>query len=417
MSTPRGRKKEWLDNRIHHHRALDGNIEVELSDGRWMLVSERRTSSGGTAGLRIDITALKHVQQSLRESEERLDRTQQIANLGTVERNLLTNEVIWSDETYRIFGVMREEYAPSAEILISFVHPEDQSMVAAALRRGDVYHANSNIKFRIVRPTGEIRTVFSQADLIRDETGRPLYISVAMMDITERELANHRQLELETQLRHSEKLTALGTLAGGIAHDLNNTLVPIQALTKLAMKEASPDSQARTDLETVYQASLQARDLVRQILAFSRKQEIVPAPTNISEKIRDALRILRASVPSTIELIEDIKPVPPIMADGSQLQQVLVNLVTNGAHAIGNAVGRVTVSLDEVAGRERGRRANDPVIGGRHRLRHGRGHHAPDFRAVLHHQERRRRHRPRAFRGAWHRHRPGWLDRGEQHAR
>ena len=193
-----GREREWLDNRIHHHRALGGTVEVELSDGRWMLVSERRTSSGGTAGLRIDITALKRVQQSLHESQQRLDRTQQIAHIGTVERNLLSNDVIWSNEMYRIFGVTREECAPSAETLIAFVHPEDRSLVATTLRRGDLDHANSSIKFRIVRPNGEIRTVFSQADVARDKTGRPQYISIAMMDITESELANRRHIELES---------------------------------------------------------------------------------------------------------------------------------------------------------------------------------------------------------------------------
>src|SRR5206468_9337631 len=95
-----------------------------------------------------------------------------------------------------------------------------------------------------------------------------------MMDITEIEAANERRLELETQLRHSEKLTALGTLAGGIAHDLNNTLVPIQALSKLVMNEFAPGAPSRLDLETIRQASIQARDLVRQILAFSRKEEV-----------------------------------------------------------------------------------------------------------------------------------------------
>jgi signal transduction histidine kinase len=171
-----------------------------------------------------------------------------------------------------------------------------------------------------------------------------------MMDITDKELANHRQIELENQLRHSEKLTALGTLAGGIAHDLNNTLVPILALSKLVMREFPAEAPPRTDLETIYQASLQARELVRQILAFSRKQEIVYEPTDLSTKVRDALQMLRASVPATIELVERIDDVPAILADATQLQQVVVNLVTNGAHAIGASVGRITVTLDEVPG-------------------------------------------------------------------
>src|SRR6185312_12371128 len=145
--------------------------------------------------------------------------------------------------------------------------------------------------------------------------GKPLYISIAMMDITDKEQASQRQLELETQLRHSEKLTALGTLAGGIAHDLNNTLVPIQALSKLVMQEFPPDAPARGDLETIHQASIQARDLVRQILAFSRKQEIINEPTDLAARVHEALHMLRASLPSTIEIVERIAPIPSILAD------------------------------------------------------------------------------------------------------
>src|SRR5262249_28756813 len=142
----------------------------------------------------------------------------------------------------------------------------------------------------------------------------------------------------------------LGTLAGGIAHDLNNTLVPIQALSKLAMLELPAGARAIDDLETIHDASLQARDLVRQILAFSRKQEMINEPTDIAARVREALHNLRASGPSTIEIVDRIAPVSTILADGTQLQQVVVNLVTNGAYAIGDNCGRVTVTLDEVPG-------------------------------------------------------------------
>jgi PAS domain S-box-containing protein len=346
----RGREEEWLAERIHQHHNPHEPFESQLEDGRWLLISERRTSSGGTAGLRVDITALKRVQQSLHESQQRLDRTQQIAHIGTVERDLRTKEVVWSDETYRIFGVNRDSYIPSAENLLALVHPEDRARMTAALYRSDEAHAGSTVKYRVVRPNGEVRTIFSQANTAIDERGQPLYISVAMMDITEKELADDRQIELETQLRHSEKLTALGTLAGGIAHDLNNTLVPIQALSKLALAALPTDAPLHDDLDSIHQASIQARDLVRQILAFSRKEVVVEEPTDVAARLREVLHILHASVPSTIELVERIAAVPPILADASQLQQVVINLVTNAAHAIDDKVGRITVSLDEVPG-------------------------------------------------------------------
>ena len=347
-----GREEEWLAERLRAHRELSGPFEAQWADGRWMLISERRTSSGGIAGLRVDITALKRVQQSLRDSQQRLDRTQKIAHIGTVERDLRTGAVVWSEETYRIFGLDPSNYTPSAENLLGCIHPDDRSLVLDVLRRSnnDQEQASKSVKFRILRPDSEIRSILAQAHVARDDTGKPLYISIAMMDITDKEQASLRQLELETQLRHSEKLTALGTLAGGIAHDLNNTLVPIQALSKLVMQELPADARSQSDLETIHQASIQARDLVRQILAFSRKQEIINEPTDIAARIRESLHILRASVPSTIEIADRIAPVQSILADGTQLQQVVINLVTNSAYAIGDNCGRVTVTLDEVPG-------------------------------------------------------------------
>jgi PAS domain S-box-containing protein len=342
----RGREEEWLADQLRKHRELGEPIENQLDDGRWLLISERRTSNGGTAGLRVDITALKRVQQSLRDSQERLDRTQSIAQLGTIERDLHSQALAWSTETYHILGLKPGDIEPSAAALLARIHPGDQEMMAETLKRGMNGHSKSGLKFRIIRPDGEIRSIVSQADIVRDASGTPRFISVAMMDITEKETAARRQRELEAQLRHSEKLTALGTLAGGIAHDLNNTLVPIQALSKLVMREFPSDTQPHADLQLINQASLQARDLVRQILAFSRKQEIVKEPTNLGSIVRNVLQMLRASVPSTIELIETINDVPAIFADANQLQQVVVNLITNAAYSIGNRVGRVRVAVD-----------------------------------------------------------------------
>ncbi len=344
------REEEWIAEMLRNRRMATGSQETQMVSGRWILVAERPMSNGGLAGLRVDITEMKQVQQSLRESEERFNRTQRIAHIGTVERDLRTREVIWTDETFRIFGVTRESYKPSFENLMSLVHPEDREVLVSAYRRNDRQHANTAVKFRIVRPNGDTRTIFSQADTVYAKDGTPTHVSIAMMDITDKEVSYQRQIELETQLRHSEKLTALGTLAGGIAHDINNTLVPIQALSKLVMKEFPPDAPAHGDLETIYQASIQARDLVRQILAFSRKEALLNEPTDIATRVQEALQMLRASVPSTIEIVERVATVPPILADGTQLHQVIVNLVANAAHAIGSECGRVTVSLDEIPG-------------------------------------------------------------------
>jgi PAS domain S-box-containing protein len=157
--------------------------------------------------------------------------------------------------------------------------------------------------------------------------------------------AEVRRRELEVQLMHSQKLEALGTLAGGVAHDLNNTLVPILALSKLALDELPVGSGVRSDIETIIRASERARGLVKQILTFSRKQNLARQGVDLAAVAREALQMLRASLPATIRIVEQIREVPPLFGDAGELHQVVVNLVTNAAQAIGAGVGSITVSI------------------------------------------------------------------------
>ena len=340
-----GQEEHWLAWHLQEHRDSDNPREVCLSDGRWVLISERPTGGGGRAGLRIDITALKRVEDSLRKSEERLARAQRVANTGSIERDLDSGQVTWSDETCRIMGLNPETFVPTDTSLLQMAHPEDRKMLAQLLERPVEAHTGGKMRYRILRPTGEVRMIYAEADVLYDQDDKPSRLVAVIKDVTEAEAATQRQAQLEAQLRHSEKLTALGTLAGGIAHDLNNILVPIQALSKLLMREFPAPCQARDDLATIVQASLRARDLVQQMLAFSRKREIVRERIDLAAVSHEALGMLRASVPRRIEFIEQFGPAPPLLADAGQIHQVVTNLVTNAAHAIGGGDGRITVAV------------------------------------------------------------------------
>jgi PAS domain S-box-containing protein len=164
-------------------------------------------------------------------------------------------------------------------------------------------------------------------------------------DITALKRAEERRRALEHQLQHSQRLEALGTLAGGIAHDLNNMLVPIVALAKLLLDDLVEDHAAHRDVETIVAAGERARDLVSQILAFSRKQKSDRHEIDLATVVHEALRMLRATLPATIAIVEEIDPVPAVSGDARELQQVLVNLVTNGAQAIGAVPGKITIAV------------------------------------------------------------------------
>ncbi len=294
-------------------------------------------------GVIRDITELKQTERRLREMMDNLDRAQRLAHMGSYTRGI-DGEGQWSSEVYRIFGVDPATFEPEMDAFLSLVLPEDRPLVETAHAQMAVGVCPEPFEYRIRRPSGEIRHLHRITELIRDKEGRVTGAGGTLWDVTELRAAEIRQKELEYQLQHSQRLEALGTLAGGIAHDLNNTLVPILALAKLALGDLEENSPLRQDLETIVAASERARDLVKQILAFSRKQEITMANTDLATVVRQSLQMLRASVPANISLVGEIGNLPPVLADPGQMQQVLVNLVTNAAQAIGSAWGSIVVS-------------------------------------------------------------------------
>jgi signal transduction histidine kinase len=151
--------------------------------------------------------------------------------------------------------------------------------------------------------------------------------------------------QLRQELFHAQRLDALGRLAGGIAHDINNNLVPVVALTSMVSKHLPPDSADFEALEMVREAADHIKLLVQQILAFSRPQKSPTTLVDPAAFLRDALRFLRATVPTTIDIATRLGPAPMVCADAGQLQQVLTSLITNAVDAIGERHGTITVSL------------------------------------------------------------------------
>ena len=155
---------------------------------------------------------------------------------------------------------------------------------------------------------------------------------------------------LEAQLRQAQKMEAIGTLAGGIAHDFNNILTAILGYTELAQDDIGKDSHAWSYLHEVRKAGLRAKTLVQQILTFSRRTEQPRMLVQLPVLIKEALALLRASLPSTIEIRQAIpQDVCPVLADPTQLHQVLLNLCANAAHAMRETGGRLEVRLEAVA--------------------------------------------------------------------
>ncbi len=185
---------------------------------------------------------------------------------------------------------------------------------------------------------------------VRDDHGEIVSIAVQGQDISERRRAEEEKEQLENQLRQAQKLEAIGTLAGGIAHDFNNILSIILGSAEMAQRIVGERDELDRYLDRILLAGNKAKDLVRQILLFSRQTEITRVAFHPGTVIRESIRLLRASLPSTIDIRQKIdNSCGRILADPTQFHQILLNLCTNAFHAMEAAGGILTISLDALA--------------------------------------------------------------------
>ncbi|MGD8342581.1 MAG: PAS domain S-box protein, partial [Desulfobacterales bacterium] len=207
----------------------------------------------------------------------------------------------------------------------------------------------ASIEYKIKTKNGREIWALLNTKFLRDTQGRSTRVLVVAHDITDQKQAQEEKKNLEYQLQQAQKMEAIGTLAGGIAHDFNNILSVIIGYTELILMNARVDSEVRQNLKEIFNASKHARDMVKQILAFSRQNKQERKPIQVAHIVKEALKMLRASLPSTISIQQKIeKNTGIIEADPTQIHQVLMNLCTNAAHAIDEKDGELEISLANV---------------------------------------------------------------------
>ena len=199
------------------------------------------------------------------------------------------------------------------------------------------------MEHRVVRPDGTVRWVHERASTVRDAQGRPVRMIGTVQDVTERR-------QLEDQLRQSQKMEAIGRLAGGIAHDLNNALTAIAGYAELALGELTSETTARADVEEIRRAAERAGSVTRQLLAFSRKQLIEARIFDLNETVTAIARLLSRLLGSDVRVETHVAPVAlPVRADPGQIEQAIINLAVNARDAM-PAGGRLalTTALETV---------------------------------------------------------------------
>lgn len=285
-----------------------------------------------------DTTQRKQAELRLKESEEKFRAIFEHAADSVVLLNTITLKIVDFNATaHQNLGYTRDEFKQQS--LASLLAVEPSEMIASTVKhllRADRLPVEAMLKTK----SGRIRyyRIKQQPITISDHR----YSLGIWHDITDRK-------QFEDYMVHSQKMEAIGTLAGGVAHDFNNILSIIIGNTELAGENVPTDHPLHQNLMEIQTAGLRARDIVAQLLSLSRQEETRRSPIQPAQVIEESLQLLRVSIPATIEIRKNLSPQPmTVLSDATQLQQVLINLCTNAAHAMAGSGGTLTVSLGMV---------------------------------------------------------------------
>jgi len=327
------------------NRISEGNFEVRFrrKDGQiiWGAVAwqqffnENGESIGHRSSIR-DITERKRAEIELERMRALLSDGQRIAHLGSWEYIADTQETVWSEEEFRIYGLDPARQPPTYQTLLrKNIHPDDAVMLdqtfRKALRDGSVFE----LEHRIVRKNGDERVLHNLAHPYFDEKGKLVKYVGATLDITDRKQAEEQMFSLQEQLQQSQKMEAIGRLAGGVAHDFNNllTVISIQSqLSLLGLREGDP---LREKLQEIEKAADRAANLTRQLLAFSRRQLLEMKVLNLNFIVSDLEKMLHRVIGEHIELKTILADdLGMVKVDPGQMEQVILNLVVNAKDAM-----------------------------------------------------------------------------------
>ena len=317
------------DGSIWYLEAISTSIMLE--DGPAVLVM-------GT-----DVTARRKAEERAKESALFLRQTQAIARIGGWKANPETNYLYWTDEVREILEISAEvqlSYEESLEFLLPEYVTELRNSILETFHTGQSF----TMECRIRTSTGKVLWTVARG-LAQVADDRSVYVMGTIQDISERKKEEEERLELERHLLHAQKLESLGVLAGGIAHDFNNLLMAILGNLDIALEDLSPVSSARYNIEQAVQAGRRAADLTRQMLAYSGKGQAIVRVLDVNDLVTENAHMLRAAIAKNVNLNLSLGERRLLVrGDAGQLQQVIMNLITNGSEAIGEKDGIVRLS-------------------------------------------------------------------------
>ena len=318
-------------------------------------IAPRNIDFGGqpaTLTLIRDITEANAAERELRASEERLRNAQRLAKVTTWRWDAASDhvEMFHHDPDNAIIRLTDD--APLYQIIES-VHPDDRARLTKEIAAAIKQQRHFVNEFRILNDLPEPTTIKVWAELDRDNNKQVTSIQGALQDVTELRAAEAALLQSEAQLRHGQKMEAMGKLAGGIAHDFNNLLTVINGYSELLAATLPVGERSRESAAEILEAGKRASDLTRQLLTFSRQQMVTPEPLQLNELITGITKMLGRLISADIIIYTELaESLPFIKADSAQMEQVIVNLAVNAQDAMPEGGTLIITTRPETANGE-----------------------------------------------------------------
>lgn len=315
--------------------------------------------------LQIQNEELRRAQQEITELHREYERLYEFAPCGYVTldaKGIITHVNLTG---VKLLGTPRRFLRHSG--LSLYIAEQWQDHYLAARRTAAETGRKQFVELELKRKNGTCLWVRADIQADRDENDAIIQWSVILTDITSRRKADEERRQLEDQLRHAQKMETIGTLAGGVAHDFNNILTIIIGNYELIKEELPQWSPLLESLDQIRAASLRARDVVRQLLTFARRDDSQQTLMDIIVVLRDSLKLIRSTIPSNIDIRQRLpEDAGPILGNSTQINQLIINLCNNAADAMLPGGGRLTVAVEKESIDEAGARMTRNLKPGPH---------------------------------------------------